>query len=64
MPDMPSTRFSRHITHRGLAGHPAHGKREYTMNDWTTVVDVVGALLNLTAAIIALIIARSQRPGK
>jgi hypothetical protein len=34
------------------------------MNDWTTIVDAVGALLNLTAAIIALITVRSRRPGK
>ena len=34
------------------------------MNDWTTIIDAGAALLNLTAAIIALITARSQRPGK
>jgi hypothetical protein len=34
------------------------------MNDWTTIIDAGAALLNLTAAIIALITARSQQPDK
>jgi hypothetical protein len=34
------------------------------MNDWTSIIDAVGGLLNLAAAVITLITIRSQRPDK
>ena len=64
MPDPPPPRFSQRITPRGPAGHPATTKREHTMNDWTTIADTIGDLLNLAAAIITLITNRSQPPRK
>jgi hypothetical protein len=60
MPNPPPPRFSRHITTRGPAGHPATTTRENTMNDWTTIADTLTGLLNLTAAVITLITIRHR----
>ena len=49
---------------QGPGRPPRHTKREHTMNDWSTIIDAGAALLNLTAAIIALTAGRTQRPDK
>ncbi|GIM96862.1 hypothetical protein Ato02nite_086550 [Paractinoplanes toevensis] len=43
---------------------PQHQREHNTMHNWTTILEAIGDLLNLAAAVITLIAIRSQRPGK